>query len=133
MNVATEQKPKRTRRDQFCVHCGFTNENSSLDLCPQCSHHTKCANCGLCNIHKDITRTGPRPEPTCEWLVQATFYLAAKQRTSKGEVRVRANGHVGALTKGFRELKRQLVKPRARVSSYQIQVTRIGASKKVQA
>jgi hypothetical protein len=47
------------------------------------------------------------------WIVTAAFLV--KNRWIEKEVRVKAGGLVGALTKGVREAKLQVVKPRTRI------------------
>jgi hypothetical protein len=53
-----------------------------------------------------------------QWVVTVEFFQ--KNRWIKGEAKVRAGGPAGALTKGLREVKRAIVKPRSRVASYRV-------------
>jgi hypothetical protein len=74
----------------------------------------------MCNLHGE-----PRAkvEPTREWSVNATFYPKKGSYTYNGTTVVKANGLTGAMVKGMRELKKELVKPRTHLKSTLVQVT----------
>ena len=99
------------------------------------SEHTRCRNCGHAEYaHKgDCVACGcvkfearkPKDESLLrEWIVEAQFFC--KNRWIKGQARVRAAGPVGALAKGYRLLKKELVKPRARVAQHKVTLMPIG-------
>jgi hypothetical protein len=77
----------------------------------------ECSACGCAKFEARVRN----PERGRDWLVQAEFFV--KNRWLKGEARVRAQGQVGAVSKGLREVKRAVVRPRMRVASTRITIT----------
>jgi len=116
--MAQTPTPKRVRVDKFCRECG----QATMETCKQCGHTTYCDRCGLCNLHGE-----PRVkiEPTRRWLVEVTFTPKKGSYQTKGSTIVKANGQVGALAKGFSEVKKEKVKPRTHITSFTVVVTPI--------
>ena len=95
------------------------------------TEYTPCKNCGHAEYaHKgDCVACGcvkfeprkPKDEALLrEWIVEAQFFV--KNRWIKGEARIRAAGPVGALAKGYRLLKKELLKPRVRVAQHELKL-----------
>jgi len=74
----------------------------------------------------------PRPPRDLEklrtWIVTAAFLV--KNRWVEKEVKVKAGGLVGALTKGVREAKLQAVKPRTRILQTKATLLPVRATKR---
>jgi len=111
-----------------CKHCGHAAyaHTQIMDAAGNPSNMAHgdgdCIACGC--THFEVKAKDPLAGR--EWIVQVEFYL--KNKWVKGEARVRAMGQVGAIAKGLREVKKDVVKPRARVA--QIRITLIPISKK---
>ena len=97
--------------------------------CKNCSHaqYAHKGDCIACGCVKFEPRT-PKDEALLrEWIVEAQFFV--KNRWIKGETRVRAAGPVGAIAKGYRLLKKELVKARARVAQHELKLIPISRPK----
>jgi hypothetical protein len=83
--------------------------------CKNCGHPSHRNDCGVddCGCVKYVPRPPRDLEKLRTWVVTATFLV--KNRWIEKEVKVKAGGLVGALTKGVREAKLQAVKPGARI------------------
>lgn len=115
--VATPSKPKRIRRDQFCVHCATEN----MTTCEQCGHETKCPSCGLCNIHKEI-RTTPRKPPTREFHISCEFIPKSGSYSFRGETVIKAFSMYGAIRQGVYALKKEKVPARKQLKGVVIKL-----------
>jgi hypothetical protein len=83
--------------------------------CKSCGHPSHRHDCGVddCGCVKYIPRAPRDVEKLRTWVVTAAFLV--KNRWIEKEVKVKAGGLVGALTKGVREAKLLVVKPRTRI------------------
>lgn len=83
--------------------------------CRSCGHPAHRADCGVddCGCIRYEPRPPRDPERLRTWIVRASFLV--KNRWIEAEVRVKAGGLVGALTKGVRDAKLQALKPNTRV------------------
>jgi ribosomal protein L37E len=96
---------------------------SDHTLCKNCGHakythvdHDECVVCGCIRYDARVRN----PERGRDWLVQVEFFV--KNRWVKGEARVRAQGQVGAVMKGLRQVKQNVLKPQMRVASTKITI-----------
>jgi hypothetical protein len=97
--------------------------------CRHCSHPAHRADCGVddCGCVRYTPRP-PRDEARLRtWIVTGAFFV--KNRWLEAEVRVKAGGLVGAITKGVREAKRQALKPRTRVAQTKVTVVPVAGRK----
>ena len=97
--------------------------------CKNCSHaqYAHKGDCVACGCVKFEPRK-PKDEALLrEWIVVAQFFV--KNRWIKGEIRVRAAGPVGALAKGYRLLKKELIRPRVRIAKHELTLIPISRPK----
>ena len=84
---------------QFCTSCG----EQSLENCRQCHRRTYCDGCGVCLRHGEPRA---REAPTRQWIVKVRWLLRKRGAWTPWAVtRVTARGPLGALTRGYRELR----------------------------
>jgi hypothetical protein len=118
-----ERAEKDARRSEHarCKHCGHAAYAHGTTVQ---GGGSECVACGCIKFEA----RPPRDESTLrQWIVTVEFFT--KNRWVKGEARVRAAGQVGAVAKGLREVKRAVVKPRARVGQIKIGIVPVPQKK----
>jgi hypothetical protein len=107
----------------YCATCG----SRQLETCRQCQRRTFCDACGMCNRHGEPRRRTP---PTRQWVVRARWLLRRRGTwTPWAETRIAAHGPLGAITKGYRQLRTEHKPPRLQVVQHEVQVLPVVGSR----
>ena len=110
---------------KFCSTCG----EQSLEICRQCRQPTYCDTCGVCLRH-GVPKV--RQPASRQWIVRARRLLRRRGTwTPWCESRTTAHGPLGALTKGYQQLRQQHKPARVHVVQHDVQVLPISGGKGV--
>jgi hypothetical protein len=107
---------------RYCATCG----GEKLEICRQCRQPSYCDACGYCNRHGEPRQ---RQVATRQWIVRARWLLRKRGTwTPWAEARITARGPLGAVTKGYHQLRTH--KPQRRhVVQHELQVLPIPTSR----
>jgi hypothetical protein len=121
---------KRRSEHARCRHCGHAayahrmhRNQEGIDAVSGEAGEGDCT-CGCIHFEERVKN----PEAGRDWVVQGQFWL--KNKVVEGNARVKAMGQVGAIAKGLRDIKKDVVPSRAHVSQIKLTLIPVPSKKK---